>query len=86
MVLSRRGVRRFLDYRGEYGDKWESILIPRLRLLRGGGRIALLPVNFRNDPRMTSVESGNPAMILKRIEQLNNVVPSLITEWRRLNR
>ncbi len=86
MVLTRQAVQRFLDYSGEYGDKWESILIPRLRLLKEGDQIVQLSVDFRNDPRMTAVESGNPLMILKRIEQFNNVVPSLIAEWGRLKR
>ncbi len=84
MVMSKRGMTPFLRYRGRYGDRWDSILIPRLRVLKEGGRVALLRTNFRNDSRMTSVESGRPAMILKRLEQFNNVIPSLIREWRRL--
>jgi hypothetical protein len=30
---------------------------------------------------MTHIETGNPQMILKRLEQFQNVIPSLLTEW-----
>jgi hypothetical protein len=85
MVISRATVRYFLEYQGEYGDKWDAILIPRLRIIKQGAGLSLLPVDFRNDPRMTAVESGNPILILKRLEQFNNVIPSLIRELERLN-
>jgi hypothetical protein len=83
MVVSREGASYFLRYGGEYGDKWEAILIPRLRAIRQKVRIAILPVDFKNDSRMTAVESGNPSLIMKRVEQFNNVIPSLLTEWQR---
>jgi hypothetical protein len=83
MVVTKGGASHFLRYVGEYGDKWEAILIPRLRIIRQRFRIAILPVDFKNDPRMTDVESGKPSLILKRIEQFNNVIPSLLTEWQR---
>ena len=83
MVVSRESASYFLQYAGEYGDKWEAILIPRLRAIRQNARIAILPVNFKNDPRMTETESGNPSLIMKRVEQFNNVIPSLLTEWQR---
>lgn len=83
MVISREGTSHFLQYAGEYGDKWEAILIPRLRVIRQNAHIAILPVDFKNDSRMTEVESGNPSLIMKRVEQFNNVIPSLLTEWQR---
>lgn len=76
----------FLEYSGgRYGDKWDSILVPRLRIIKGGIKFSVLPVNFQNDERMTRVESGNVAITLKRLEQFNNVIPSLIAEWQFLN-
>lgn len=86
MVMTRIATQYFLDYRGEYGDKWDSILIPRLRIIKDGLRISVLPIYFQNDLRMKQLEAGNPIIILKRLEQFNNVVPSLITEWQRLNK
>lgn len=81
MVMSKPTTRYFLEYQGEYGDKWEAILVPRLRIIRQGVGVSLLCVNFKNDPRMTAIESGNQNMMLKRLEQFNNVIPSLIEEW-----
>ena len=84
MMMTRSASSYFLNYQGEYGDTWDCILIPRLRIMNNGDGISVLPVNFRNDPRMTQVESGNVVMMLKRLEQLNNVIPSLVSEWRKL--
>src|SRR5262249_23040060 len=83
MMMSKPAIQYFLGYQGDYGDKWDSILIPRLRVIKRGETISLLPIDFKNDPRMTAVESGNPTLILKRLEQFNNVIPSLIREWER---
>lgn len=84
MMMTSQAVTYFLRYQGEYGDKWDSILIPRLRTIRDGHIVSMLPINFQNDSKMTSVESGNRRMILKRLEQLNNVIPSLVAEWEKL--
>lgn len=86
MMITHWSAPYFLEYQGEYGDKWDSILIPRLRIIRDRQKISVFSTDFQNDARMTSVESGNPTIILKRIEQLNNVVPSLIAEWQRLGK
>lgn len=85
MVIERSAMRYFLDYDGSYGDQWEAILIPRLRIWSAGLGVSQLSVPFHNDPRMTEVEAGNPEMILKRLEQFNSVVSSFIQEWKRLN-
>jgi len=85
MIISKSAIRWFLEYNGEYGDKWDAILVPRLRIIKQRMRITLLPINFENDPRMTAVESGNSSVILKRLEQFNNIIPSLIKEWNKLN-
>jgi hypothetical protein len=85
MIMARVATRYFFEYKGEYGDKWESILIPRLRIINDGLGVSIFPINFKNDWRMTKAEIGNMIVILKRLEQFNNVVPSLITEWRRLS-
>ncbi len=85
MVMSKLATRFFLEYMGEYGDKWDAILVPRLRIMKHAMGTSLLPIDFENDSRMTAIESGDPNMMLKRIEQINNVVPSLIKEWDELN-
>ncbi len=81
MMLIPECLPYFIEYEGEYGDLWESILLPRLRVIKSGARYTTLSVSFKNDPRMTTIEAGNPDMILKRLAQFNNVIPSLVTEW-----
>ena len=81
MVITRSSASFFLNYNGKCGDKWDSILIPRLQIIKSGLKTSILPIDFQNDQRMTSVESGNPTIILKRLEQFNNVIPSLVEEW-----
>lgn len=86
MMLTRKSAPFFLSYLGTYGDQWDSILIPRLRVIHSGLRITAQPVDFRNDWRMTEVEDGRQEIILKRVEQLGLVVPSMIREWNTLLR
>lgn len=85
MVLTSQSIPFFLDYRGEYGDLWDSLFIPRLRIIKAQMGMTTASVAFVNDSRMCAVEKGNTAIILKRVQQLNNVVPSLIAEWQKLN-
>lgn len=86
MMMTPATIPYFLKFSGgEYGDKWDSILVPRLHIIKGGIKFSVLPVNFQNDERITRVESGNVAIVLKRLEQFNNVIPSLIAEWQLLN-
>mgnify|MGYP001565291863 CR=1 FL=1 len=85
MIITKASAPFFFNYGGEYGDLWDAILIPRLRIIRSNLSYVVKTVDFVNDQRMTAIESGNQEMILKRVEQLQNVVPSLITEWQRLS-
>lgn len=83
MIITKRSAPFFLKYAGEYGDLWDSILIPRLRIIRSNLSCAIKVVEFHNDPQMTAIELGNPKIILKRVEQFQNVIPSLIAEWQK---
>ena len=70
----------FTTYNSKYDDLWDSILVPRIPFLKHG-KIVTLDVDFHNDRRMTQIESGDTKIILKRLRQFNNVIPSLINEW-----
>lgn len=83
-IATREGSSNLLSYHGEYGDRWECFFIPRLRTLMSDSRVSFLRIDFVNDPRMTKAESGDSTMILKRLEQLNNIVPSLVAEYKKL--
>lgn len=84
MIMTRQSSKYFLDYGGDYGDKWDSILIPRLRLIRDGMPYSVIETDFRNHPDQTRMEKGNIQLILKRVEQLDNVVKSMIAEHSQL--
>ncbi len=87
MMMTTKTISYFLKYSGDnYGDKWDSILVPRLHIIKDKLKISILPINFKNDKRMTDIESGNTTMILKRLKQFNNVIPSLVNEWKLLNK
>jgi hypothetical protein len=84
MIMTKKSLPYFLDYRGDYGNLWDSILIPRVRLFYDRERICISHAAFQNDERMKLAESGDPEFILKRVRQIDNVIPSLISEWLRL--
>ncbi|MFZ2682042.1 MAG: hypothetical protein WAZ14_03050 [Patescibacteria group bacterium] len=80
MMLHLDATESFLAYTGQYGDLWDSILVPRIPFLKRHEAVTL-DVDFENDPRMTQIESGNTTLIMKRLRQFNNVIPSLIEAW-----
>lgn len=81
MIISQQIIPHFLEYQSEYGDKWDSILVPRLTAINRRLGLSILPIEFKNDPRMTRIETCNAEIIMKRVEQFNNVIPSLIKGW-----
>lgn len=80
MMLRREAASRFLSYTGKYGDLWAAILVPRIPLIKRC-LFSVIEVDFQNDPRMTLIESGDTEIIMKRLQQFNNVIPALIAEW-----
>lgn len=60
----------FLDYQGEYGDKWNSIHIPVLRIIRAGKKVIEVEVDYVHPLEQTTEEEGNWPMFKKRLEQL----------------
>lgn len=84
MILTRDTLPFFLGYDGEYGNRWNSILIPRLRVIHSCLKVVFLPVLFRNDQRIYNAENGDIKFLLKRFDQFNEIIPALISEWRRL--
>ena len=84
MILTERSSEYFLQYAGEYGDMWDSILVARLRIIRAGIPYSIIEVRYRNHPLQTRVERGNVAILVKRVDQLHNVVHSLVREHRKL--
>lgn len=79
-VANRRALHFFLEYRGKYGDKWDSIHIPRLHVIKAGLRLASVEVNYIHPSEQTAEETGNMDFFAKRLDQLQNMVPAFRKE------
>lgn len=71
----------FLNYNGEYGDKWECIYIPIINALMDKKRILGIEVNYINPPEQTAIEEHNLSYYQKRLEQLENLTKSITAHW-----
>lgn len=76
-VMNRLALDIFLKYDGRYGDKWDSIQIPVLECIAAGLNVVGVEVDYSPPAEQTKTEEGNVGMLIKRIDQLQNLVPSL---------
>ena len=72
----------FTEYRGEYGDRWDSIFIPLLRAHAAGMVLGSVEVDFAYPPEQAAAEDILEIYI-RRLEQLS-LVPILAQEALRL--
>ena len=70
----------FLDYKGEYGDLWDSCHIPRLRMMKDGHKFVSIEIDYIHPSEQTISETGNVDFIIKRVKQLNNLIPAFKEE------
>ena len=83
---SRKVSTQFLDYQSKCGDKWDSILLPFLGMIKAGVKTMDVPVNYDHPTQQTIAEEGDVKMDLKRLEQLNNLIPAAIEYWNSLDK
>lgn len=81
--MNQAGLAHFLAYGDEYGGKWDGIFIPILRAVAAGLRVVSVPINFVY-PKEQGEAENNPARMLKCLEQLNNLVPAIVAEAKKL--
>lgn len=86
VALGSQALDAFLQYRGEYGDLWESILIPKLRAIAAGARHVDLAVSYVHSTEQSAAEAGNATLARRRREKYANVVGSMRSEVRRLRK
>jgi glycosyltransferase involved in cell wall biosynthesis len=84
MALSHTGVEYMTAYNGEYGDLWDSIHIPRIRMMQDGRPWANVEVDYTHPPEQTAAEGGVGKLVIKRMEQVGNVLQSLGAELQKL--
>lgn len=69
----------FTEYKGEYGDRWDSIFIPVLRMIKEGKRVIGIKVNYIHPKEQTAAEDDF-LMYKKRIAQLTTLVDAMEKE------
>ncbi|MDO8500060.1 MAG: hypothetical protein Q7S66_05425 [bacterium] len=84
-VANQRALQFFLEYKGDYGDRWDSIFIPVLRAITAKLKVVNIEVSYAHPTEQATEESGDIPFLIKRIEQLLNIVPALKTEWQKLH-
>ncbi len=77
-LVSGNSATHFLTHVGENGDKWDSIDIPKLRALLSGATSNVFEIDDVHPEFQTAAETGNMALLLKRIEQADVVSKEMI--------
>ncbi|MBL7100450.1 MAG: hypothetical protein ISS23_00680 [Nanoarchaeota archaeon] len=73
----------FLDYMGEYGDKWDSIFIPVIDVILDGKKVLSVEVNYTHPKEQAELEEHDLIFFMKRIEQLTELTKALETHWKK---
>jgi hypothetical protein len=84
MAMDRAALDIVLAYNGEYGDLWDSLMIPRLHAMAAGLMIGRVLVYYVHPAAQTKAETGQIDMLLKRVDQLDNIVRALDAETKKL--
>jgi hypothetical protein len=79
-IMNFETAQYFLNYKGEYGDKWDSIFIPILRALYDGKSVIGLKTNYQYPKSQTKEEQGSLDFFNKRRLQLNSLVDAMDKE------
>lgn len=82
-TIHRSSLKYFTRYKGKYGDKWESLVIPVIDAYFDGKRIASVTVNYTHSKQETNLEQGNIKSNVKRIEQLTLLTTSMYKHWKK---
>ena len=83
-LYKRDFINYFINYKGEYGDKWEILIIPILNALQDGFRISSEDIDYVHDPKQTDVEENDIEFYRKRIFQLDNFTNAIYQHWKKL--
>jgi len=74
----------FLAYQGEYGDKWDSLFVPVLRIIKAEKKVIEVKVDYTYPSEQATEEENNFLFFMRRIEQLTSLVESLEKECKAL--
>jgi hypothetical protein len=78
-LVNLAALQYFMEYEGEYGDKWDAIFVPVIRAIAGGLEVVSVLIDYVHPPEQTLAED-TVEMAVKRIIQLDNLLPAIIEE------
>jgi hypothetical protein len=73
-VMNHKSLDYFVNYAGEFGDRWESIYIPVWQAIIDGLRVRSVGVDYLHPQEQTRYEESRTIFGLKRIEQLTSII------------
>ncbi|MDO8657511.1 MAG: hypothetical protein Q7K55_02125 [Candidatus Levybacteria bacterium] len=77
----------FLDYKGEYGDKWDSLYIPVLNAIHDKRNILSVDVDYTHPKEQTEVEEHDLEFFKKRVDlQLCELTDILRKHWKKIKK
>lgn len=71
----------FINYKSNYGDKWDNLHLPVIDILKSGKRVVNVKIDYIHDKRQTQDEEHSISFFMKRVEQLNNLLPVFEEYW-----
>lgn len=77
----------FLDYKGEYGDKWDSLYIPVLNAIHDKKNILSVEIDYTHPKEQTKSEEHDLEFFKKRVdEQLCELTDILGKHWKKIKK
>jgi len=84
LTFKKELAKYFLDYHGEYGDKWDAKIIPFMDILHKGHAVKEVEVDYEHARDQTTVEEHDLGFYWKRLHQAENLLGALERHWKKL--
>ncbi|MBU2524535.1 hypothetical protein KKG71_05060 [Patescibacteria group bacterium] len=84
VAFRKRSIEYFTNYVSSYSDKWDSIHIPKLRIIAAHIPFTQITIDYSHPFEQTSSEMGNLDLFLKRTEQAHELSIAYIAEAKKL--
>ena len=85
-VWSKNLSHYFLEYQDKiYGDKWDSIFVPLLYIIKNGHKVVSVDVKYVHPQEQTLLEDNDLNFYKKRVEQLDILFKALEAYWKKLS-
>ncbi|MDQ3239067.1 MAG: glycosyltransferase [bacterium] len=75
----------FLNYKGEYGDKWDCMYIPILDALHDNQKIVEVTIDYDHPKDQTDIEEHDLGFYWKRLHQADNIMGALERHWQKIH-